>query len=235
MDTPQPQEAIETPHLPPKQDWGLRQWTVILVLVLVALGVSIPAFNGMAPRALQMQAANNCRQIIIAMKSYTGDHDGKYPAGATANDVFRELFKSGLLEDERVFTSPLSPYQCDNNIGAPPDYKQALEAGENHWAMTKDFNDNTSGNGPLVFENPAVKSWPPLWNTRLKGVAKPGRVWKDGKIIIGLTDGSVIIEKLKDTGTTATLPPLKDGKNLFELAGPHEVLDVARPPLVDHK
>ena len=204
------------------------QWAVVVAIVLAVIGAAIPAFNGVSPRARQMQAASNCRQIIISITSYASDHGGKYPQGATANEAFRELFKGGQLEVEQVFTSPASPYVCDNNIGAEPDYKQALEAGENHWAMTKDLNDSAPGDWPLVFENPAVSSWPPLWDTRLQGVAKPGRVWKGSKIIVGSVDGSVHFDKLNDNDAMATLAPIKDSKNLFELAGPHEILDVAK-------
>ena len=175
-----------------------------------------------------MQGVNNCRQIIISLHAYAGDHGGRLPGGATANEAFRQLIKDGQLEDERVFTCPCSPYVPDNELGTPPDYSQALEAGENHWAMTKGLTDSAPGDTPLVFENPAVKSWPPLWDTRLQGVAQPGRVWKGGKIIVGRADGSVNTEKLSDASPMASLAPVKDGKNLFEMAGPQEILDVEK-------
>lgn len=173
-----------------------------------------------------MQATNNCRQIIISLKAYAADHQGRYPDGTTANEAFRELIKSGQLEDERVFSAPASPFVPDNDLGETPDYGKALAPGENHWAMTKGLTDESDGNTPAVFENPAVKSWPPQWDTRIVGRAQPGRVWKGGKIIVGRNDGSVSVEKLNEGGRMATLAPIKDGKNLFELAGPHEILDV---------
>ena len=172
---------------------------------------------------------NICRQIIISSKSYAGDHGGKYPDGTTANDAFRELIKAGFFEDERVFSATNSPYVGDNNVGKAPEYAQALQARENHWAMTKGLTDASDGDCPLVFENPAVASWPPLWDSRLVDVAQPGRIWKGGRIVVGRNDGSVQTEKLAMVGNPlVTLQPIKDGKNLFELAGPHEVLDVVR-------
>ena len=213
---------------PQKKGWGWAQWILIVGLVVVGVGLTIPVFNGVAPRARVTQATNNCRQIIISLKSYASDHGGKYPEGATSNDVFRELIKAGLLEDERVFSSPENPYAGDNNLGAPPDYAQAVLAGENHWAMTKDLTDSSPDDTPLVFENPTVKSWPPLWNTLLVEVPKPGRVWKGGKVVVGRADGSVNLERLKAGERLTSLAPVKDGKNLFELVGPHEILDVAK-------
>ncbi|MDB6137045.1 MAG: hypothetical protein JWO94_117 [Verrucomicrobiaceae bacterium] len=111
-------------------------------------------------------------------------------------------------------------------MGEPPAYAKSLEHGENHWAMTKGLTDKADGATPLVFENPAEYSWPPRWDTNLVSVAKPGRVWKSRKIIVGRADGSVNMEKLKEGERMASLEPIKDGKNLFELAGPHEILRV---------
>ena len=182
----------------------------------------------LSKRARQMQATNNCRQIIISLKAYAADHHGHYPDGATANEAFRQLIKDGQLEDERVFTAPASPYIPDNDLGEPPDYVKAVEAGENHWAMTEGLTDKSDGDTPAVFENPAIKTWPPQWDTSVAGQAKTGRAWKGNKIIVGRNDGSVSIEKLKEGGPMETLAPIKDGKNLFELAGPHEILDVEK-------
>ncbi len=213
--------------------WVLRPWEATVVIFLFAF---IIALYGTVIRgrerhgwARQVQASNNCRQIIISLKSYAGDHGGKYPDGATANDVFRQLIKEGLLEDERIFSAPASPYLGDNNVGTAPDYAEALEPGENHWAMTRGLKDDSPGDCPLVFENPAQATWPPRWDGEHAGQAYPGRAWKGDKIIVGNNDGSVTVGKLiRDGNPLLTLQPIMDGKNLFELAGPHEVLDVAR-------
>lgn len=176
-----------------------------------------------------MQAVNNCRQIILSLQNYAADHDGKFPEGATANDAFRELIKGGQLEDERVFTAPASPYGGDNELGDPPEYAKALQEQENHWAMTKGLNTSSNRDCPLVFENPITPTWPPFWDTKSVSVPKPGRIWKGGKVVVGRVDGSVNPEKLLiDARPQATLAPESDGKNLFERAGPHEIMDVAR-------
>ena len=205
------------------------------LLAFLVLGLLVPVFNRMSEKSPQMQAANNCRQILISLKSYAGDNGGNYPDFSkddppqTSNDVLRQLIKAGLLEDARVFSAPNSPYVGDNNIGKAPGYAEALRARENHWAMTKGLIDDSNGSFPLLFENPAVASWPPRWDSRLVQVPKPGRVWKGGKIVVGRNDCSVNLERLAKGGSPlVTLEPIKDGKNLFDLAGPHEILDVAR-------
>jgi len=70
--------------------------------------------------------------------------------------------------------------------GARPDHRsyegwrsetvQALEASETHWAMTNVLGLKTDGNTPLMFENPVVASWPPKWDSKSVGTARPGRI-----------------------------------------------------------
>ena len=215
-----------------KKGWGCGHWLAIAVMVVIALGLVMPFFIRVSEKGTQMVASNNCRQVIICLKNWAADHGGKYPEGMTSNDAFREFFKDGQLdggEGERIFTAQFSPYHGDNQIGEAPDYAEALKARENHWAMTKGLTDRDSGNAPLIFDNPAVKAWPPRWNAGEVETGKPGQVRKGSKVIIGRNDGSVAAEKVDASGGLMGLPPPQgDGKNIFEQAGPHEILDVAR-------
>ena len=199
-------------------------------------GLAIPAFNQVQERAKIMQAASSARQIVISLKSYAGDNSGQYPdadknaSPQTSNDAFRILIAHGLLEDERPFTATNSPYEPDNLIGSPPEFKQALEAGENHWAMTKGLSDSADGNAPLIFENPVEASWPPMWNCNEAGKKVPGRSWRSGKIIVARNDGSVMAEQLESIrGENVPLQTGADGKDLFtRFSDQGEFLDVAR-------
>lgn len=211
------------------KEWGWLQWLVVGILLIVAAIMVIPMSNGVAKKAPMMQSANNARQVLISLKSYAGDNNGKYPEGPTSNDAFRELFIAGLIDDERAFTAYNSPYEPDNDIGVAPHFDEAVCRNENHWAMTKGLTDSSPGDVPLVFENPIDPTWPPYWNARISNQRQPGRAWKGGKIIIGRNDGSINGEQLTDkNGERVTLAPVKNGKNLFDLAGPHEVMDVAK-------
>ncbi len=189
-----------------------------------------------------MRAVDHLRDIIGALKFYAAEHDGKYPEGATSNDALRELYKAGFFDDERCFTVENSPYVGDNDLGEAPGYLKALQPGENHWAMTRGLTDSLHGDWPLMFENPARASWPPYWDSRFVDIAKPGRIQEGWKIIVGRNDGSIMAERLTmKNEPLVTLKPtpmrvpdgatwgtVNDGKNLFEHAGPHEIMDVAR-------
>lgn len=218
-----------SPHQPVKRGWGRAQWFVVGLLALLSVGVAVPWWRGVNEKANQMWAMSNCRQIAVCLKSYAGDHGGHYPDGLTSNDAFRELMKEGLLDTEIVFSAPNSPYVGDEKLGTAPEYSLALQPGENHWAMTKGLTDDSPGNSPLLFENPALVSWPPKWDSRLVDVAKPGRVWKGGRIVVCRNDCSACLEKLAEVGKPlVTLVKNSEGKDLFDLAGPHIVLDVAK-------
>jgi Domain of unknown function (DUF4190) len=188
------------------------------------------------------KAISNCRQIITTLRLYSSDNGGNYPDAVnpkvrTSNEAFHMMFVGGQADNEMIFGAPLSPYQPDGNIGKAPDYLEALKPGENHWAMTRGLNDSAPGTYPLVFENPADATWPPKWDTNAVSVPKPGRVWKNGKIIIGMNDSSVALQKLEpDQGGLVGLKPLATGDSatLFSQNDPAKdglkigILDIAR-------
>ena len=155
-------------------------------------------------------ATSRAREVIVALHAYAADHNGRYPDSIgeveTANDAFRELFKPAsssaisVLKQERIFSAASSPYEPDDNIGSPPDFEEALKAGENHWSMVAGLNANSNGASPLMFENSAnYTTWPPRWNCDRAGQKKEGRAWKSGRIIIGRNDGSAAAELLEST------------------------------------
>ena len=219
-----------------QKGFTLIELLVVITIIAILAGLAVPAFNGVQEKARQMQGANNCRQIIISLKSYASDYGGNYPdfdkndPPQTANDAFRHLIKGGQLEDERVFSCPASPYIPDNNLGESPEYAEALGPGENHWMMTKGLTDSASGNAPVVFENSVSNSWPPAWNCDVAGQAKEGRSWKGGKIIVGRNDGSVATEKLEAAkGDNVGLQKNSQGKDLFtQFADQGEILDIQK-------
>ena len=82
---------------------------------------------------------------------------------------------------------------------------------------------------PLVFENPASPGWPPAWNANIAGQLQQGRTWRGGKIIIGLNDNSVSVEKLEGAvGDSVGPRPLgQGGLNIFTQASPsQQILDI---------
>jgi len=251
-----PRSSDEVPAVQPKKRWGIWHWLIVGVISLLGTALLIPLVGGIAPIVNHLKICSNCHEVTVALNKYAMFHGGAYPAGMTANDALRELIKEQLITDERVFSSPASPYVADNNLGSAADYNLALQKNENHWAMTKGLTKPSSTYqsaiaAPLIFENPAVSSWPPQWNVVAANKPVAGRALKvhnvvsaderkgpafggdmtGYSIVIGRTDGSVTNEKLgTPSGGNATVEPDASGKNIFEQAGPHEVLDVEKGP-----
>jgi hypothetical protein len=217
------------------QRWSCLDWTVCGLLLLLGIGLSLPAFVGVAQPARQSEGSNNCRQIIMFLKQYAADHGGQYPDSSqplpqSSNQAFRVFWKEAIIEEEKVFSCPVSAAKFDHKIGSAPDFLEAVAKGECHWAMTQGLSDSGFANAPLVFETPAQPSWPPVWNADVASQPVWGRSWKRGKIIIGRNDGSVRIEKLAAEEGSA-VPLAKDAQGLdlftrFKLKGRY--LDVER-------
>jgi hypothetical protein len=231
-----------TPPKKPRITW--LQVLVGVTALLLLTSLLVPTRSRFAARGNITKGISNARQIVMALKLYASDHDGKYPDAAladpkNANEVFRILFKEETIESEAaeaVFGCPVSPFVPDGKIGSSKDRSKALDAGENHWAIMRGLEDYMSGNIPLVFENPAKATWPPMWNPDAKGTPTRGRAWSTG-IIMGMNDGGAQIMPLDaKLGTAVPLKKIEDGKDWLELTmsppapGEGRILDVEVAP-----
>lgn len=200
------------------------EWVTACVTAVLLMLFLTACWNQTSKIGNITKAINNCKQISVAIHIYASDNCGVYPDAAnlprtSSNKSFRKLFVDHILDNEVIFGAPLSDYVPDGKIGSVPDFLEALKPRENHWAMTAGLTDASYGSIPLVYENPAVASWPPLWNADLQGAPAKGRVWKGAKIVIGLNDTSVQLMPLAaKIGSAVGLAPDKSGKNLFEKA-----------------
>ncbi|MBB5037577.1 hypothetical protein [Prosthecobacter dejongeii] len=193
---------------------GLRLWlsalavggpTVLLITALVASFV-IPIYANTRRLAEQVKAVSNARQITMLCQMYAADNNGQYPDSvpspvtgrlpSSSNEAFRTLFQEDLIQDERIFGCGDSPFVPDGNIGTPPLRDEAVSKGENHWAMTRGLTNQDGPAVALIYENPAIPSWPPFWDADMKGRAEAGRAWANDTIIVSSTDGSVQTMKL---------------------------------------
>ncbi len=73
---------------------------VALPIIAILASLAVPAFSAVQMQGSQMKAVNNAKQIVLGMKQYAADHDGKYPATL---DV---LFDEKILEDRRLLEFP---------------------------------------------------------------------------------------------------------------------------------
>jgi hypothetical protein len=217
--------------------WKATGWFIAWMAAVVLLGMAMvpPCASIIIDKANQGATVGNCRQIVAALKLYAADHGGQYPDAdpsgpTTANQAFRVLIREGVLDDERVFGAMSGLFNTDNNIGEAPDFNEALQPCENHWAMTKGATFKNPPVMPLTFENAVSNGWPPKWNADAAGEKEPGRAWKGGKIIVGFNDSSVELIQLESAKGTSVGPKKgADGKDVFTRAAESmQILDIER-------
>jgi prepilin-type N-terminal cleavage/methylation domain-containing protein len=199
----------------------LIELLVVITIIAILAGAAVPTFNSVQEKANQSNTIGNAKQIATALKIYAGDNNGSYPDSdatmpTTSNAAFVLLIQQDVLQDERIFTAKASKYIPDGNIGMPPAYAEALQAGENHWAMTAGITDSASAQAPLVFENATGATWPPTWNADAAGQTLKGRTWRGGKIVVAFNDTSVTALRLEAArGPSVGPADLGGGLNIF--------------------
>jgi prepilin-type N-terminal cleavage/methylation domain-containing protein len=165
----------------------LVELLVVITIIAVLAGVSMPVFSKVQMNGRMTAALQQTHGIYIALKGYAGDHDGAFPeANENANEGYRQLLPR-YIEKEEPFRVPNCPWHKesknggkgpDNDLGERPDYSQALERGENHYAYVTGLNDGSSDSvGTYEVEQ-----------------TKRGGVWKGEKAIVVYTDGQAKME-----------------------------------------
>ncbi len=112
----------------------------------------------MTARRSQVRTAYSLHSVCFA---YAQNHNGAFPTGQTANAAYRELFRAGFVDDERLLLiegSAWCPAKSDGEIGTAADgFAKALSPGENGWAYVRGQDSAASSS-----ESPLIVSayWP---------------------------------------------------------------------------
>jgi hypothetical protein len=182
----------------------IKRATVLRIGFIVVLAVAGAAL--LLQLADEMRRASRSGQFsqIMAQASslskalyhYGEDHEGRFPVGRDgATHAFRELIAGGYLTDETLFFVPGSAWheeaplrRPDNDIGTKPDFAQALERGENHWAYVSGLTTESASNLPLIADG-FVEGAPGRYTD---DPSKKGGLWKGTKAIVVFVSGSVV-------------------------------------------
>ncbi len=198
-----------------------------LLFMGVGMTFAMATFSAIQEQAMRMKTVMHARMVAMSLLNYASDHNAQFPDRAesrpmTANEALRELFREGITRDERMFGAPNSVHRPDERVGAFPDFDEALRPGENNWALVAGRTSVDQPSHALLLEDPAEAAWPPQWDTDLKGKPKPGRAWRNRKVVIARVDGSAEEKSLQDgKGLQYVADPL-----LFPAKEPRKVLDV---------
>lgn len=191
----------------------LIELLVVIAIIAMLAGAAFPAINGALLQARITRATNDGKQIFLALKAYSSDHDGAYPGSeaSNSNEAFRELFPA-YLQVEANFAIASSPVgkKCDNKIDPP---SRALERGENHWAFVASLNDTSHALWPLIVDHTDGSG-----NYTARD-SEPGGTWRGTKAIMIRCDGGAVAVPLRGSGDKRFLPRFDDDQmNALDLA-----------------
>ena len=147
------------------QGFTRKELLVALVLVFIlgtCSAIYILRLLGRESHGLKVAAtAAKAHAIHVALVTWAEDHDGEFPtAHQNSNEAFRELFKTGLVDTEKLFTIPRDAWHKnspsgegrgpDNDIGTAPDFAQALQPGECAFAYVSGLSRQFKPELPLI-------------------------------------------------------------------------------------
>ncbi len=187
----------------------------VLVFFPYAFWRHLNSFSEMKAKAAMRQAY----QIHQALFAYAQTHDGNFPVPPqegsdhlTSNEAYRELFRAGLLDDEKLFYVQRSAWhdgktKSDHDIGTEATgFNQALARNENHFAYVSGLNANTSDpTTPLVMDG-FIPGSDLRWS---KDKTEKGGVWKGRWAIVVRVSGAAKVIDLDAEGRV--MEPI-DGK-----------------------
>ncbi|WP_395751867.1 DUF4190 domain-containing protein [Prosthecobacter sp.] len=67
-----------------------------LTIIAVLASLAVPVYSRVQSQAYQMKAVNNAKQLVMGLKMYSQDHDGKYPPS------LETLFDEQILVDRKL-------------------------------------------------------------------------------------------------------------------------------------
>jgi len=205
----------------------LIELLVVITIIAILASIALPAFTSVQLKGKQTKALSNGKQIALALRLFSSDHDGSYPAYlvdangvptttpptpvASSNDAFCQLFPT-YLKSEAIFYVSGSAW-CSQS---PPDEltdtaltvpsTDTLKSGENEWAYVLALNDTFNPSVPLIADGFVT----PGGNTSHKyslDQSVQGGVWKGKQAIVVRADGSSgALQKVDPTTLTVIGP-----------------------------
>src|SRR4051794_4954421 len=125
--TPLPPRGARRPFAPGRPAFSLMEVLVAVGIIGVLVAILLPAVSRVRRSAQTVSCMANLRSILLAMQSYTREHNGYFPGGPATTARF--LFRSNWADDPTYnnancpnisqlwdWMTPLAPYM---NVPVP--------------------------------------------------------------------------------------------------------------------
>ena len=196
----------------------LIELLVVISIIAILASIAAPVYQAAMINARILHGVADARSVGLALRMYSNDNNGAYPAGkndydeeiTTSNDAFRSLIPT-YLQNESVFTVATSKTgpKADNKIATAANI---LERGENHWAYVSGLSSSSNSMWPLLVDHTDGSGFYTDKETEVGGT------WKGTKAIVVNADNSAAAVKLLGAGSKRYLPRFDDrSKNALVL------------------
>lgn len=143
------------------QGFTLIELLVVISIIAMLAAGAFGAFSKIMPGVRAKALLGNAKGIHTMLNTWATDNDGQYPTSdQSSNEAFRQLYKKKLFDDEKPFAIANDPWHYnspsgdkkgpDNDIGAPPEYTQALMPGECAYAYVTGLDGGSQTNLPII-------------------------------------------------------------------------------------
>lgn len=199
------------------QGFTLIELMVVITIIAILASITVPVVTKVKAKADLSRDISNCRQVILACKSFASDWDGVYPAWdpdadtegggggeggdfSTSTDAFNVLIKQGYIDTESIFwMQTKNPEKL-----RPPKEDGELEQTENCYTYVMGLTDTSFSRSPLVADE---QEGPGTY-----GEYHP---WLEmRKAVVGYSGGHVNAERL-DSAEAGAKAVTKDGIDIF--------------------
>lgn len=157
--------------------WLLRIWilfTIFFSVYTAYISFSATVLSGLKAKAVM----SNAYQIHQACFAYSQGHEQKFPDGNSANEAFRELFRTELIDDEDLFFIRTKNHSSpDKKIGNKADgFLEALAPGECSYYYVKPNPEENNPKRLLLFTRLGVQGRVMLVTANIGGNAAFERI-----------------------------------------------------------
>lgn len=130
----------------------LIELLVVITIIGILATLAPSAINNVLKSAKQAKAINGARNVGMALKMYSGEHDGNFP------DDLPSIFP-GYIKDKISFTV-VPPKTGDTSAGSTGS-STSLDAKEIHWTYIKGRSSDSSETLALLHDSgeKALKNW----------------------------------------------------------------------------